>query len=381
MYTLFASTAPGLAPYAAAELSALGIAPIDVEPGGVLFQGGLETLYRANLWLRTASRVLARVDEFEVRAFWELDKIARRLPWERFLVPGARVRLHVTCHKSRLYHSDAVAERVARAIGARLGSETGYEAVERADADDAAPGGPLVVVRLLHDQCTLSVDSSGALLHLRGYRQATARAPLRETLAAAMVLAASVDRAAPFLDPLCGSGTIAIEAALLARNLAPGLGRHFAFLEWPGCDTALWARVAEEARAAALAAAPGPIQASDRDAGAIDAACANAARAGVAADVEFRQCALSAIEPPPEPGRLVTNPPYGERLGERDRLRNLYAQLGHVARTLLPGWTVALLSAHEELDRQVGLPFKVLFRSRNGGIPVRLLHASIPTDG
>jgi putative N6-adenine-specific DNA methylase len=249
-----------------------------------------------------------------------------------------------------------------------------------------------VIVRLLHDQCTLSVDTSGALLHLRGYRQATAKAPLRETLAAAMVMAGGwtsqypvldsglrttdFGPSAPLLDPMCGAGTIPIEAALLARNIAPGLNRRFAFMDWPGFDEAQWERRLDEARAGVRPAA-GPIQASDRDAGAIEAALANAARAGVAGDIEFTQHALSAIEPPAGPGALSTNPPYGVRVGEHDRLRNLYAQLGNVARRKLPGWTIAFLSADDALARGVGVPLQTVFETSNGGIAVRFVRGVI----
>jgi putative N6-adenine-specific DNA methylase len=385
-YDLFAVTAPGLAPLAADELRMLEIEPLQVEPGGVAFHGPLTTVYRANLWLRTASRVLARVDEFPVRAFYELDKIARRLPWERFLMPGRPTRLRATCRKSRLYHSDAVAERVARSIEARLGrpgefSPAGVEDAEGDEQDSSA----LVIVRLLHDQCTLSVDTSGALLHLRGYRQAAAKAPVRETLAAAMVIASGWDCGLltpdsaprmPFLDPMCGAGTIPIEAALLARDIAPGLNRRFAFMDWPGFDAALWQQLLDAAHGAVRPALD-PIQASDRDAGAIEAARANAARAGVAGDIEFTQRALSAMAPPAGPGALVTNPPYGVRVGERDRLRNLYAQLGNIARQKLPGWTIAFLCADDVLARSVGLPLETAFETRNGGIPVRLMRGRV----
>ena len=183
--------------------------------------------------------------------------------------------------------------------------------------------------------------------------------------------------ASPLLDPLCGSGTIPIEGALLGRRIAPGLHRCFAFMEWPEFDADLWSQLIEDARSVMLPAVPAPIQASDRDRGAIEAARTNAERAGVAADIEFRSVALSAVVPSAGPGWLVTNPPYGVRIGERDRLRNLYAQLGHFARHMGGGWTVALLSADPQLERQVGIPFHEVLRTRNGGIPVRLVRGVV----
>jgi putative N6-adenine-specific DNA methylase len=277
-----------------------------------------------------------------------------------------------------------VAERIANAMTARSAgltdsSSIGTAAGSRAGGSGEAAGeddvdddeNQLVVVRVLHDRCTISIDSSGALLHRRGYRLATAKAPLRETLAAALLLAGEWDPLTPLVDPMCGSGTIAIEGALLARRIAPGLRRSFSFAGWPEFDVALWDRLLDEARSLVLPRAPAVIQGSDRDAGAIEAARANAERAGVSADVEFTRRALSAIEPPAGPGWLVTNPPYGARVGESDRLRNLYSQLGHVLRAKCPGWTVALLSADSRLDSRLGVDLRTALKTRNGGIAVR----------
>lgn len=373
---LFAVTAPGVEVIAAAELAALGIVA-RAEPGGVAWDGTHEQLYAANLRLRTASRVLVRVGEFRARTFFELERHAARLPWERFVGPGRTVRLRVTCRKSKLYHEGAVAQRLLTAIERRAGPTSDAAATANADGedDDAGVDAQLFVVRFLHDRCTVSADASGALLHRRGYRQAVAKAPLRETLAAALLLASGWNRRSPLLDPFCGSGTIATEAALLARQIAPGLAggtaRGYAFAEWPDFDAALWERVVARAATEALPAAGAPIHASDRDAGAIEAARANAERAGVLADLALDVRPLSAFEPPAGPGWLVSNPPYGVRVGESDALRNLYAALGRLARERLPGWTVALWSADRGLERQVGVRFTDALRTRNGGIPVR----------
>lgn len=374
---LFAITAPGLEPLAAAELRALGLDPADAEAGGVAFRGGPEAVYRANLWLRTASRVVARVGEFHARMFSELERQAKRQPWERFLQKNRPVALRVTCRKSRLYHSDAVAQRVAGVIESMV---SGVSLAEPPAAGEDEEGGAaqLVLVRLLHDQCTISVDTSGALLHQRGYRLATAKAPMREALAAATLMASGWRTDAPLLDPMCGAGTIAIEGAMMARRMAPGLARDFAFRHWPGFDAALWARQLDEARAMVLPDAPAPIQGSDRDAGAIDAARANAERAGVTGDIELTRRALSAIEPPEAAGWLVTNPPYGARMGDKSALRDLYAQLGNVARRKCAGWTLAMLSADAPLERQVGVPLAPVLRTRNGGIPVRIMRGVVP---
>jgi putative N6-adenine-specific DNA methylase len=262
-----------------------------------------------------------------------------------------------------------VAERIARAIAHRV-------------AIDAQPaeGIPrqLVVVRIVHDTCTISVDASGELLHRRGYRHATAKAPLRETLAAALLLTSGWDGVAPLIDPMCGAGTIAIEAALLARHRAPGLGRSFAFERWPEFDRETWATTLTAARARERPHTGVVIHASDRDAGATAAAQANAERASVAGAIDITTRPISAITPPPGPGWLVTNPPYGVRVGDRDRLRNLYAQLGNVVRAKCAGWTVAFLSADRTLTRQTQLPLTPHLRTTNGGIPIEAVVGRVP---
>ena len=382
-YDAFAVTAPGLAPLCAAELSALGIPVRAVEEAGVAFDATPEVLWRANLWLRTASRVLVRLAEFTARSFAELEEQAARVPWE-VATPraGGTPRLRVTCRKSRLYHSDAVAERVARAYAKRTGGGEAWHSVGEEDEGD--PQGPLFVVRFLHDRCTISADASGGLLHQRGYRQAVGKAPLRETLAAAMLLAAGYDGTRPLVDPLCGSGTIAIEGAMIARRLAPGRHRRFAFERWPSFDAARWRRVLAEADAAALPAAPAPILASDRDAGAVEAALANAERAGVAADLTIERQAVSDVEPPAggAPGWLVTNPPYGKRVGETESLRPLWARLGQLAARRLPGWRIAVLGPDVRLEgalrAELGTELESVLRTANGGLPVRVLVGEVP---
>ena len=373
---LFAITAPGLETFAHAELAALGIAGDTAERGGVSWTGTLDDAYRANLWLRTASRVVVRMGSFRAATFFELERKAKRLPWGEHLSPGRPVRFRVTCRKSRLYHSDAVAQRFQEAVARFTGEGVTIETAHGRDEDDAEDA-QLFIVRVDHDVVTVSADSSGALLHRRGYRLATAKAPLRETLAAAMLLGSGWDRRGPLIDPLCGSGTIAIEAALLARQMAPGRDRGFAFSLWPGFDERRWRSHQEREREQVLPRAPGIIRASDRDAGAVQAACENAQRAGVAEDLEISERAISAIEPAGDgaPGWIVTNPPYGIRVGD-DRVRNLYAQLGKVVRTRFSDWHLGLLSADRALDRQVGIQLGRVFDTSNGGIPVRFVLGS-----
>lgn len=382
----FAVTAPGLEPLCATELEALGIRAKTVD-GGVAWNGPFDSVMRANLWSRTASRVLVRVAEFRAKAFFELELNAKKIDWSRYVAPGATVEFRVTCRKSKLYHSGAVAQRFGDALtaavpGVRIGKTGGQQSGDEGDdadmPDDGQDRRQLFIVRFVHDVATVSVDTSGVLLHRRGYRQALAKAPLRETLAAATILGAGWMGTTPLSDPMCGSGTIPIEAACIARRIAPGKDRSFAFLQWPGFESDAWRTLVDDARSGELPRSPVAIDGSDRDAGAIDASRANALRAGVADDITFEVRPVSALEAKPGSGLVASNPPYGVRLGETAGLRDLYARLGDVLRAQRSGWRFALLSADRQLERQMRLDLEERFVTRNGGIPVHLVVAAIP---
>lgn len=389
MDTYFAVTAPGIESFTALELSRLGLLPAEALPAvkqtasslkespvthqesleSLHFQGGLEALYRANLHLRTASRILVRLGmPFMARSFAELVEKASRLPWERFLTPGQPVALRVTCRKSKLYHSEAVAERLMTALQTRLGKPS--PRLKPREGEDGEHPPQLILARLVNDKCTVSVDSSGALLHRRGYRLATAKAPLRETLAAALLLASGWDAQSPLIDPFCGSGTIPIEAALLALNQPPGWNRRFAFMDWPGFDENLWREIRSGVQRSTSNLPP--IFASDRDAGAVRLAQENARRAGVNHLIQFEAQSVSAIYPPVRKGWVVTNPPYGVRVSEGKDLRNLYAQLGNVLRAKCSGWHAAILSSDEFLLGHTGLKLDTSLTFNNGGLRVKL---------
>ena len=362
---MFVMTAPGIESLLARELKALKLIVTAEVAGGVSFSGGIDHLQRVNLWSRLANRVLVRVAAFHASSFHELERRAKRVEWDRFISQGDRVRFRVTCRKSKLYHSDAVAARLLQASGGVAAASD-----ESDEGDDDAQ---LFVVRLSHDECTISADSSGELLHRRGYRLATAKAPLRETLAAAMLSGSGWDPATPLVDPMCGAGTIPIEAAMMARGMAPGVSRRFSFERWPDHDPAAWQKTVDDAREAAKPGAPAPIIASDRDAGAIESTAANAERAGVIGDLELSETSVSGARYPQPPGWIVTNPPYGLRVGEAAPLRNLYSQLGRIVREGAPGYRLAILSADTTLDSQLRLAAEEVFRTTNGGIPVRLV--------
>ena len=368
---LFAICAPGLERVVARELESLTLAPRATDPGGVSFRGGIDAVWRANLWLRTASRVIARLGTFRARALGELERRARTLPWEPYIPAGSVVRVRATAHKSRLYHTGAIAERVAGAIAARIPGVTFAGAESHHDADGAAEAAPaLVIVRVAHDTCLVSADTSGDLLHRRGYRLRTAKAPMRETLAAAMLLAGAWDPVTPLVDPFCGSGTIPIEAALIARRIPPGARRRFAFETWPDFSAPRWRRLVDAALDAASPAAPAAIHASDRDAGAIAAARDNADRAGVAADITFAQQPLASVTLPDQPGWIVTNPPYGVRVGDHGGVRDAYAQLARLLRTGARDWHAVVMLADRSLGTETGLTLRRLLRTANGGLPV-----------
>ena len=375
----FAVTAPGLEQLCSNELLALGIRGT-IEQGGVAWTGRLESVAKANVWLRTASRVLVRVAEFRTTAFYELSFHAKRINWSRFVPAGAAVEFRVTCKKSKLYHSDAVAERFTQALEGQVRGAKAASGAAADDDDSDASDSQLFVVRFLKDVCTVSADSSGALLHRRGYRQQLAKAPLRETLAAAVLLGAGWTGETPLLDPMCGSGTIPIEAALIARRMAPGRNRSFAFLNWPSADGTMWTSILASARQGERSRSPVAIAGSDRDEGAIAAARANAERAGVVDDIVFDVAPVSAIEVAAAPGLVAVNPPYGVRIGATNPLRNLYARLGDVMRLRRAGWRFAVLSADRVLERQLALPLKEKLRTRNGGISVRLVVANVPPE-
>lgn len=371
-------TAPGLGPLTQMELQNLGLTRTGDPP--LTFQGDLTALYRANLHLRTATRILCNVGmPFFARSFDELVQRVSHLPWERFLKPGKPFAMRVKSTASKLYHEEAVAERIAEHLHARLGA--GRQ--RGSDAD----GAQQIHVQLIEDRCTIGIDSSGPALHRRGYRLETARAPLREDLAAGVLLASGFDGTTPLIDPFCGSGTIAIEAALIATHTAPGMLREdFALLDWPGFDAALWRRLrleaAEAAHARRASGSIPPILGSDRDAGAVRIAHANADRAGVLDVVSFACQAVSAMTIPDAPvatdrpvdrvGHIATNPPYGQRLGKTKDLRDLYAQLGNTLRARCPGWHVAVLSGNPALLGHTGLHLDRSVTFGHGGLTVTL---------
>ena len=379
---IFAVSPPGLEPTLGMELANLGI-PARVEEGGFEWTGGWDHLIQGHLHLRTASRLLVRVGSFRARALGELERKGGQLPWEDLLPSHRSVRFRISAGRSRIYHEGAAEERLQRVLAARgfslHDSDTGLDA--QGSASDPGPEAlpSTVVVRIFRDEVTVSVDATGGHLHQRGYRLAPGAAPLRETLAAGALLALGWSPTIPLLDRFAGAGTIAIEAALRAMNIPPALAtadrapRPFAFLEWPGFPADSYHSAAAQARGRILPAPPAPILASDRDAGALDALRRNAERAGVLEHLQVEQAPLSRASDPGPGGWVVTNPPYGARLGERKALRPLYRALGRRMGQEWAGRRLALFTADPVLERELRLDLEEIFSSRNGGIRVRLM--------
>ncbi len=367
-FALFAACQPGLEPLLARELAALG-AEVRSIAGGVAFAGDLRLAMRSCLWLGTASHVLLRLGEFRCRALGELERKAAELPWREWLRPNVAVEVRAASRGSRVYHTGAVAERLQSAIATAL---------------RAAPPAPMtpdaaaarVRVRFSRDVCTLSLDASSTPLHRRGYRLDGAKAPLREDLAHALVLASGWTPELALLDPFCGSGTILIEAAALARGLAPGRLRAPALQHLALFDPSTWREVAAAAPPNTRAL---QISGSDRDAGAITAARSNASRAGVADAIEFAHGAVTthpwfqAGGARPERGVLISNPPFGHRVSEAAKLQTLYQAFGHRAGRLGAGWRVTILAHDVRLARRTGLTLGTEFTTKHGGLSVTAL--------
>jgi putative N6-adenine-specific DNA methylase len=339
----FAVASPGLEGPLRAELALLpGIADALAVEGGVDFSGPLAAGMAANQWSRIATRVVVRVGEVKARDFAPLRRSLAKFPWRSFVPVGRALRIDVSTSHCRLYHTGALADTLSLAVEDCVGKlpvrDKSTAAASPISEDNRTTR---ILLRGQDDRFVASVDSSGALLHRRGWRLEAGAAPLRETLAAGILALCAYDPARPLVDPMCGSGTIAIEAAARARGLAPGAGRAFAFERWPSHDETIWQKVRSSGENEAPLAAP--IFASDRDAQAVEMARRNAARAGVEGDLRFAVAAFGDGEIPDPPGLVVINPPYGHRLGQRQQAYRLARGLGQTLASRYRGWRAAVL--------------------------------------
>jgi putative N6-adenine-specific DNA methylase len=369
MQRYFATCARGIEPVLADELRDLGAAAVLVGRGGVSFEGDQVLLYRANLWLRTAIRVLQPILEAAVTSPEELYDCVRGLDWTRFLTPEHTLAVDCNVRDSRLTHSKYAALKTKDAICDQFVDRLGRR--PSVNVDEPMVGLNLHIYR---DQAVLSLDSSGESLHKRGYRPIQTKAPLNEALAAALILLTGWRGATPFVDPLCGSGTLPIEAAWLALRRPPGLTRRrFGFQGWMDFDVALWTQLRDEARRGVLKQLPAPIRGSDNRSDSIHFATSNARAAGIGHLLAFDRMDLCDARPPPgPPGTLLCNPPYGERLGEETALVPLYRSLGDVLRRA-PGWQAFVFTGNPRLADAIGLTPAQEIALYNGKIPCRLL--------
>lgn len=357
MLDLFVACAPGLEPLLAHELADLGLSELNGVPGGVSVRTDPRGVSTICLHSGLANHVRLRVGEpFEVRHF---DKLVRRtcaLPWGELLRPGTKVTASAVCRKSRLFHSGGVAQRVEAGVAKAIGAPR-----------DGMPE-VAVSVRIVRDRCTVSLDLSGEALHRRGWRQQTAKAPIREDLARALLVVSGWTPSRPLFDPMMGSGTLVIEAARMARRIAPGLHRGFAF-EWTKLsDRADLEELRDEARSQVLPSAGIPLVGRDHMRGALDAAMGNAQRAGVVDDVSLSQASLGEPWPSLDDAVVVTNPPYGIRVGEATSVHALYGELG--AQTTTMGWRLAAVIADRRFVRSTGVSLEPKLTTDHGGIKV-----------
>ncbi len=342
-FEIFLAAAPGLEKLLCDEARERGFADPVAVPGGVTFQGGWPEVWRANLELRGAGRVLARIGSFMAFHLAQLDKRSRKFPWAEVLRPDVPVRVEVTCKGSKIYHAGAAAQRIETAIREELGATVVAEAAL------------CIKVRIEDNMVTFSLDTSGELLHKRGHKEAVGKAPMRENLAALFLRQCGYDGMEPVVDPMCGSGTFVIEAAEIAAGLHPGRSRSFAFENLASFDPKAWAALRDGGTTRTPAQR---FQGSDRDAGAIRMSKANAERAGVADFIDFETHAASDLTAPDgPPGLVIVNPPYGARIGNKKLLYGLYASLGQSLKANFKGWRVGLVTSEAGLAKATGLPF------------------------
>jgi len=339
-FEIFLNAPPGLEPILADEAREAGFADAKAVPGGVAFNGDWPDVWRANLVLRGATRVLVRVGSFMAFHLAQLDKRSRKVAWASLLNRDIPVKVEATSRKSKIYHAGAAQERIETAL--------------KADGFTIGAGQSLKV-RIDDNRVTLSLDTSGESLHKRGHKEAVGKAPMRETLAALCLRQAGYKGKEPVLDPMCGSGTFPIEAAEIAGGLLPGRSRRFAFEDLPSFHAAHWKRMKGEV-------VPRDTDqrffGSDRDQGAVRMAEANAVRADVGDLTQFACHSFSDVARPDGPsGLVIINPPYGGRIGQKHMLYGLHTALGEVLRGKFKGWRVGIITSEPGLAKVTGLPF------------------------
>ncbi len=369
MNQYFATVARGLEPLAVQELEQLGAHSVEPAFCGASFEGDRALLYRVNLWARLPFRILMKLREFPCQTATDLYKGIQKIDWSAYLTPDLTLAVTATGKTSQLNHTHFTALQVKNAIVDQQQEQFG----ERSDVELQEPD-VRINVHLDRDRCTVSLDSSGNSLHRRGYRPAVGAAPLKESLAAALIQLSEWQPDQMFYDPLCGSGTLPLEACLKSLNVAPGLFRErFGFETWTDFDLDLLEKLIADAEDSQRETLPAPIWGSDRDEKVIDQAIANAGNCGVANQIWFTPMELADVEPPMDSGVVFCNPPYGERLGRDSDLGDFYRLLGDVLKQRFKGWTAFILSGNKELAQAIGLKSSRRFPVYNGTLPCQLM--------
>ncbi len=356
---------------------------------GVEFSGRLNNAYACNLWLRTAGRVLCRLSPFRAGVAEELFYKVSRIPWDLWLNPEVPLDIDAHVEHSRISHEGRVAEIISGSIGKSLGKSVpahfsegeAHDAPREAGAKPGTYGAGVkqkILVRLVDNHCQISLDTSGAHLHERGYRLRHTGAPLRETLAAAILLKSDWQSNEPLVDGMCGSGTFPIEAALISRRIAPGLGRDFLFRKWPSFQPDTWNYLFRKAGEAVLPKGPDTIIGIDIDPEAIGVSAENASRAGVSGDIEWEPMDFFEFSPRKRglgKGLLVLNPPYGVRLDTGGI--GLYERIGAHLKLNFKGWKYAVLAGSRSEAAALGMGRVRLWNIRHGGMPVTVVFGKV----
>lgn len=359
-YHLIATATFGVEAVVAEELRRLGYADVTVENGKVSFTGDAKDIVKSNIWLRTADRVLIKIAEFTATDFEELFQQTRSIGWENFIPINGKMHVVGKSHKSRLFSVPDCQSVVKKAIVEAMKRKYPGEWFEET--------GPVykIEIALLNDVATLTIDTSGPGLHKRGYGTERGEAPLKETLAAALVKLSRWEPARELADPFCGSGTIAIEAALIGRNIAPGINRSFVAEEWPEVPKRLWEEAREEARSS-VNDLPFRILASDSDGSVLKVARENANRAGLSDFISFQKISVEEFRSGRKYGCIVCNPPYGERTGSPVEVEEIYRKLGHMY-SRLDNWSLFILSPHPYFEKLFGRKAQKKRKLYNGNI-------------
>ncbi|MED4000631.1 class I SAM-dependent RNA methyltransferase [Priestia aryabhattai] len=347
-YKIIATAAMGIEALVAKEVRALGY-ECEVDNGKVIFEGDELAIARCNLWLRTADRIKVQVGQFKARTFDELFEQTKALNWGDYLPVDAQFPVSGKSVKSKLFSvSDCqsiVKKAIVDSVKKHYNKTTGW--LEETGSTFK------IEVALLKDVATLTIDASGAGLHKRGYRVGQGEAPLKETLAAALIMLTPWNANRPFVDVFCGSGTIAIEAALIGQNIAPGFNRDFLSEEWPWMSASIWDKAREEAEDLANYDQVLDIAGHDIDHRMVKVAEQNAFEAGLGDLIQFKQMQVRDFTTPKEYGIIIGNPPYGERLSDRPSVEKMYAEMGE-AFSKLDTWSIYMLTSHEQFEQYYG---------------------------